>query len=169
MNGKIPLVLSVVAVVIAVLGTTSVGQAAKRLVIPAASVGAAQLKSNAVVSSKVKNGSLLATDFKSGQLPAGPAGATGAAGPTGPPGVSGLEIVTKATPNNNVSGTKIATASCPAGKKVIAGGGEIQSSPAYHLYFSKPLADLSGWTAGGSSDSNGFWAAVAYAVFAVVT
>jgi hypothetical protein len=62
------------------------------------SVGTAQLKNNAVVSSKVKNGSLRAVDFARGQLPAGlrgvpgPTGARGAQGiqgPAGPPGTAG--------------------------------------------------------------------------------
>ena len=56
------------------------------------SVGVAQLKANAVTSAKVKDGSLLARDFKAGQLPAGkqgPAGATGATGPAGPTGPAG--------------------------------------------------------------------------------
>jgi hypothetical protein len=49
-------------------------------------VGTKQLKKNAVISSKVKNGSLLRADFKSGQIPAGPQGPAGPAGPQGPPG-----------------------------------------------------------------------------------
>ena len=53
------------------------------------SVGANQIKSNAVNSAKVKDGSLLATDFKAGQLPAGPQGAAGAAGATGATGATG--------------------------------------------------------------------------------
>src|SRR3989442_8399086 len=66
--------------------------------LPVGSVGTAQLKANAVVSAKVLNGSLLAADFKKGQLragsrgatgPAGPAGHTGAAGPAGPAGAGG--------------------------------------------------------------------------------
>jgi hypothetical protein len=58
-------------------------------VLPAGSVGTAQLKANAVVSSKVKNGSLLARDFKRGQLPRGLTGATGPQGPAGPAGPQG--------------------------------------------------------------------------------
>jgi hypothetical protein len=57
--------------------------------LPAKSVGSLQLKSNAVTSSKVKNGSLLKTDFRRGQLPAGARGATGAAGAKGDPGANG--------------------------------------------------------------------------------
>jgi len=55
-------------------------------------VGTKQLKKNAVVSAKVKNSSLLAVDFKAGQLPQGPKGdpgapgAPGASGQQGPPG-----------------------------------------------------------------------------------
>jgi hypothetical protein len=50
------------------------------------SVGTKQLKKNAVISSKVKNRSLLAADFKCGQLPRGAPGAPGAPGTIGPPG-----------------------------------------------------------------------------------
>jgi hypothetical protein len=78
------MVIACLALAVALGGT---GYAAVRL--PAASVGTAQLKSDAVTSLKVKNGSLLKVDFKSGQIPAGtagPAGPVGAAGPAGPPG-----------------------------------------------------------------------------------
>jgi hypothetical protein len=52
-------------------------------------VGTKQLKKNAVISTKVKNRSLLAVDFKAGQLPRGaqgPQGAQGSQGVQGPPG-----------------------------------------------------------------------------------
>ena len=52
--------------------------------IPKNSVGAAQIKKNAVTSAKVKDRSLLAKDFKAGQIPAGAKGETGATGPAGP-------------------------------------------------------------------------------------
>ena len=58
------------------------GTAAEAAVnLPRNSVGTAQLKPNAVVSAKVKDHSLLARDFASGELAAGPAGPTGPAGP----------------------------------------------------------------------------------------
>jgi len=71
------------------LGGTSV---AAVNALPNGSVGTKQLKKNAVISTKVKNRSLLAVDFKAGQLPRGaqgPAGATGATGPAGSTGPAG--------------------------------------------------------------------------------
>jgi hypothetical protein len=64
-------------------GALAAGQLAKN------SVGTKQLKSNAVISSKVKDGSLKSADFASGQLPAGPQGAKGSKGDTGPQGPKG--------------------------------------------------------------------------------
>jgi hypothetical protein len=55
-------------------------------VLPANSVGALQLKANAVNSSKVLNGSLVKADFKAGQVPAGPAGPAGSKGDKGDAG-----------------------------------------------------------------------------------
>ena len=51
--------------------------------LPKNSVGSKQLKSNAVTSSKVKNRSLLARDFRRGQLPRGARGPRGLKGDTG--------------------------------------------------------------------------------------
>ena len=73
------LIISLMALFVALGGAS---YAAIKL--PANSVGAAQIKKNAVDSNKVKDRSLLATDFKSGQIPAGAKGETGAAGPAGP-------------------------------------------------------------------------------------
>lgn len=78
------LVVSVIALLVALGGT---GYAA--IVLPANSVGSKQLKRNAVTAVKVKNGSLLAADFRAGQLPAGAQGPAGAVGPQGPKGDKG--------------------------------------------------------------------------------
>jgi hypothetical protein len=56
------------------------------------SVGNKELRNGAVTSTKVKKGSLLARDFKPGQVPrgaTGPPGPAGAPGPTGPAGPTG--------------------------------------------------------------------------------
>jgi hypothetical protein len=52
------------------------------------SVGTKQLKHDAVISKKVKDGSLLGVDFAAGQLPKG---ATGAQGPQGEQGIQGIQ------------------------------------------------------------------------------
>ena len=61
--------------------------AATRL--PKNSVGTKQIKKNAVTSTKVRNGSLRAADFKPGQIPPGPQGQTGERGPRGERGPKG--------------------------------------------------------------------------------
>src|SRR6476646_3952341 len=72
----------VVACIALVFALTGAGYAAGML--GPNTVGTKQLKKNAVISSKVKNRSLLAVDFKSGQLPRGPQGPQGPAGPSNP-------------------------------------------------------------------------------------
>ena len=111
-KSKLTPIVAVTALVVAVLGTTSLGQAASGLVLPKNSVGAAQLKKNAVsgkklatnavsgtkiakdaaTEMKVKDGSLLTADLAAGQLPAGakgPQGDSGLRGPAGDPGPKG--------------------------------------------------------------------------------
>lgn len=68
----------VVACLALAVSLGGVGYAAVKL--PKNSVGQAQLRANAVVSSKVRNRSLRAVDFAAGQLP------RGRVGPTGPKG-----------------------------------------------------------------------------------
>jgi hypothetical protein len=57
--------------------------------LPKDSVGSKQIKANAVNSSKVKDGSLLTGDFKTGQIPAGPRGRQGLPGSPGLKGDKG--------------------------------------------------------------------------------
>jgi hypothetical protein len=68
------------------------GSSYAALKLPRASVGGKALKKNSVTSPKVNDRSLLANDFKRGQLPAGPQGPQGPLGPQGgqgPPGPKG--------------------------------------------------------------------------------
>ena len=81
------LVVACAALLVALTGTSV---AAVSQFVPRNSVGTAQLKANAVVSAKVKNGSLLRGDFKRGQLPAGPAGPAGPRDQRAQPGRQGL-------------------------------------------------------------------------------
>lgn len=88
-------VVAIVALFIALGGASYAA-----IKVPDNSVGSRQLKKNAVNSAKVKNRSLLAVDFRQGQLPAGatgPIGERGPAGPTGQPGSSGLQGIAGAT------------------------------------------------------------------------
>jgi hypothetical protein len=86
------LVVACIALLISIGGTSYAVTA-----LPNASVGAAQLKDNAVTSGKVVDGSLHVVDFAPGELPAGargpqgPVGPPGAVGPPGPPGPPGPE------------------------------------------------------------------------------
>ena len=135
MKPRLPIVLSTTALVVAVLGSTPLGEAAREQLVPRASVGTAQLRANAVVSSKVRNRSLLAVDFRRGQLPsgaqgpAGPQGPVGPQGPAGAPGVSGRQLAS-ATSANDSSTFKTASATCPSGKQMLGGGVAITPSNA---------------------------------------
>jgi hypothetical protein len=130
---KITPILAATALLVAVFGSTPLGHAAGNLILARNSVGSAQLKpsavtgaklkKNAVTSLKVKNGSLLAADFKAGQLPAGPKGDKGDKGDAGPVGISGVEIVIGPLVSLNPGESGGAAAQCPAGKKVLGGGG----------------------------------------------
>jgi hypothetical protein len=87
--------LALIALLVASAGTSyaavslpagSVGSAA----IKDGAVSVAKLHANAVDSSKVADHSLLAKDFKAGQLPRGARGQTGPAGQIGPAGATGV-------------------------------------------------------------------------------
>ncbi|MFN0153724.1 MAG: hypothetical protein ACKVUT_05045 [Gaiella sp.] len=169
---KLPLVVSATALAVALFGSTPIGEAAKRLVLPRDSVGTAQLRPNAVTGLKVKDGSLTAADFATGQLPAGPqgpkgekgeqgsrgpggpqgepgprgaAGPTGLQGPTGPTGISGWRIVTSSTTDVPGESTRGATAKCPSGTKVLGGG--VSKTKGGFIGESAPINGGAGWVA----------------------
>ena len=98
------------------------GSAYAAIKLPANSVGTAQIRDKAVTSPKVQDGSLLAADFKPGQLPAGQRGPAGPAGPSGlAGGVSGLEVIYAPSVGGAFT-VKSSEAHCPPGKKVTGGG-----------------------------------------------
>jgi hypothetical protein len=136
-------VLAGVALTVALTGTAYAAG-----VLPTGSVGTAQLRNDAVLSSKVKDGSLLGRDFKPGQLPrgargpaglqgptgaqgvagpAGPAGPAGAAGPAGSKGPSGVLSLSYVSQDFGPypAGTQYGgEASCAAGQHALGGGAE---------------------------------------------
>ncbi|WP_445149794.1 hypothetical protein [Baekduia sp. Peel2402] len=144
------------------------GSAYAAIKLPPDSVGPVQLRDNAVSSPKVQNGSLLASDFKAGQLPAGPkgpAGSTGPAGPAGPQGpaggLNGLEVIYAASVGGAFT-VKSAEAHCPPGKKVTGGGhvisgetnaravvsapGAVPNPTSWYVQAVEPAATGIGWT-----------------------
>ena len=143
MRNRWPVVFSITALVVAVLGATPVGEAALNA-LPRNSVGPLQLKANAVTSVKVKNGSLLRADFRAGQIPAGPAGPAGA---QGAPGTSGLQTVFTTSAINSTA-TRTLTASCPSGKTALGGGVAVTPTTASEVAITTSyLANSTTWTA----------------------
>jgi len=125
--------------------------------LPRNSVGTAQLKRNAVTSAKVKPRSLLASDFRRGQLPAGPQGPQGPQGPTGPRGPEGLHGVegprgpvgprgpegpagaTNVTVRQGAAGVGASVAMCNPGEVAVGGGGfTLETGEPTFLTYSAP-------------------------------
>jgi hypothetical protein len=103
--------------------------------LPKNSVGSKQIKSSAVTSSKVKDGSLLVKDFKFGQTPVGQAGPAGPIGPVGPKGDTGAQGLTGDTglkgdrgPSNATYRHAFSIPSLPAGDYVMYGQVEDDNS-----------------------------------------
>ena len=131
--------------------------------LPAHSVGAKQLKKNAVRSSKVKNHTLLRRDFKSGTLLVGPKGDKGDKGDQGNPGTPGangtfgavtVRSFTSAADVPDGTKTQI-NAVCPAGQTAIGGGGrgDDTNSEETNVTSSRPIVDAGG---GVPADGSGF-------------
>jgi hypothetical protein len=104
---RLPLVLSLTALIVALLGVTPLGEAAgdavADVVIPRGSVGTAELRDGSVTAAKVKDGTLVARDFKVGQAPRGPVGQRGKQGPPGVQGPAGT--IDGVTASGDLAGT----------------------------------------------------------------
>jgi len=165
---KLNTIIAVTALVVAVFGATPIGHAAGRLVLPKASVGAGQLKANAVTGAKVKDGSLSTADFKAGAIPGGPQGPKGDEGVPGPqgatgpqgaqgipgaPGVKGDPGMAKTVVRTNYrsvdpgAGSEEVSASCQPGERATGGGGAFTTiDPGDALVYSAPEPNGSGQT-----------------------
>src|SRR4051812_44799833 len=119
------------------------------MVLGGGAYAAAKLPKNSVTTIQVKDRSLLAKDFKAGQLPAGarglkgeqglqgPQGLPGAAGANGSngingsngkDGVNGKDAATNVTSHRVIQGVNAltagtATANCSSGERLVTGGG----------------------------------------------
>src|SRR3954454_23620754 len=153
-------VASLMALVFAMGGT---GYAISSL--PKDSVGTRQLRKDAVVSSKVKDGSLKTLDFKAGQLPVGPQGPKGDQGVPGTDGRPGADgrpgtfgsITTQfaQAPSDLANGAKTSVdAQCPAGQVALGGGtrGDLTASEAPKVTSSRPIISA---TDTGAPDNDG--------------
>jgi hypothetical protein len=131
------LAVALLALAVALGGT---GYAA--VVLPANSVGTKQLQNGAVVAAKVKPHSLIAGNFKAGQLPLGPAGPKGAdglAGAAGPPGPKG-DTATKlfATVKKQAGGSNVELGPSSGVKTLTKQGGD---SGLYNLTFNQDVSN----------------------------
>ena len=133
--------------------------------LPRNSVGTAQLKKDAVTTKKVKNRSLLAADFKAGQLPRGAQGPQGAQGAQGAQGPAGAAGATNVTVREGTGGAGFDTATCNPGERATGGGGWASGADGV-LYLAAPT-QASGiptsWDAGAVGTDN---SVIAYVVCA---
>jgi hypothetical protein len=111
------------------------------------------LPRNSVTSVQVKDHSLLARDFKAGQIPRGPAGPAGPAGPQGPAGPAGT---------GGTSTIKWALVRADGGIAAQSGGITLAAKPSsgtYILSFGSAISGkvilASGGYAGDASDQRG--------------
>jgi hypothetical protein len=124
-------VIASLALLLSLSGTAVAGALITGANVKNGSLSGLDVKDGSLGTSDIKDGSLLPKDFKPGKLPAGPQGPAGPAGPQGAAGpqglagqngIAGLQIVTALSPFDSVT-PKTLTATCPADKKVIGGGG----------------------------------------------
>jgi hypothetical protein len=129
MRKRLPLVLSVTALVVALLGSTPLGEAARDAIpLFARNAGAV----NGIKASRTPRAGYLVPLAGDGRFPQavvpigppGPRGDKGERGEPGPAGLAGLRAVSVTTATDS-SSTKSVTATCPGGKRVLGGGATI--------------------------------------------
>ena len=165
MRGRLPLFLSLVALVVAVTGFTGLGEAA-RDALPRASFAINAHKVDGIHASRRPRAGYLYPLGRNRKFPAAVIGT----GPAGPPGVSALEIVTLASASDS-STPKTAIATCPAGKKLVAGGARATGTGAVEVAVSESYpASATQWT-GLAREINAVgstWMLTTYALCAIV-
>ena len=169
MRSRLPLVLSSMALVIAIFGSTPFGRAAIATAVPLAKRAyLADTAKNAIKVDNIKAsrtptpGMLLPLDA-SGKLPesigaVGPKGDKGDKGDKGKTGDSGAtKVLVRFSSSVNGVGTIIATANCLTGEKAT-GGGYISNASTVAVSASFPVADSSqtaiAWTVKAYNPTN---------------
>src|SRR4051794_16071683 len=134
-------VASLMALVFAMGGT---GYALATL--PKNSVGTRQLKKDAVISSKVKDGSLKALDFKAGQLPKGPQGLQGVQGLQGLQGLQGKDGTPGRPGADGANGTAVAFARVDGTGALIGGADQSKNVTAANIQHNPnpPASEVTG-------------------------
>lgn len=125
---------------------------------------------NSLTSTDIKNRSLLKKDFRSGQLPTGAQGSQGSQGSQGPQGVpgpanlSGLQAVESPTFSVAAGDAGSAQAFCPAGSRVVSGGGSFITGAANGIAATRANNARTGWfvIGGNTSSIDGEVSAIAY-------
>jgi hypothetical protein len=161
MHQRLPLVLSATALAVAVLGATPIGQAAGEQVASAVPLAkranfAKQAGNAAKLNGRRSTVSgapgTIPVVGASGKLPAsigavGPQGPKGDRGESGPPGISDYERVEALRTINPGDTFVTVSASCPAGKRIIGGGGFTQESKLRPTYSFPQSNDIWQFTA----------------------
>ena len=198
MQSRVQSALSVCALVVAVLGWTPLGEAAREAVFPPNSVGTLELRDNAVVSAKIRNGSVTGLDVQKGTLTGahvkagtlqargqltgpevrgeegdkgdkGDKGQKGDKGPQGDPGLSGVVVVQSPSTPLAANGSALVRVTCPAGKRAIGGGGHQASSVGGVAYITSTIPiESNKWQAGFKNPTGTAASVWAYAVCATV-
>jgi hypothetical protein len=165
MRGRLPLFLSLVALLVAVTGFTGLGEAARNA-LPRASFANNAHRVDGIHASRRPRAGYLYPLGRNRKFPTAVIGT----GPAGPPGVSALEIVTLATAADS-STPKSATASCPAGKKVVAGGARATGTGAVEVAVSESYpSSATQWSALAREINpiGSTWMLTTYALCAIV-
>jgi hypothetical protein len=135
---------------LAALSGTAVALPGKNTVdsgdIKKANVKKSDIAKNAVISGKVKDGSLLAKDFKAGELPAGPQGAPGAQGAKGDKGDTGDAGTAVAYATVSGAGNVIATKS----KNIVQANIDPDTQVGHYCFTDLPFTPRSVMVAGQS-------------------
>jgi hypothetical protein len=160
MKGRLPIVLSIAAVLVAVAGITPLGEAA-RDALPRARFALNSDKVDGIHASRnPKAGRLLALG-KNKKFPASVI--------TAPAGFSGLEILTGASATDS-SSPKAVVVNCTAGKKVIGGGVQVTGAGASEVTVTEsyPSSATQWTTRAAEADGTGAsWKLAAFAFCAV--